>query len=67
MTEKARELECPIYLNPGQLASRWGFHPESIRRKIRRGEIPAIAIGGRLLVPVEAVIQIEDDGKIQKN
>lgn len=38
------------YLNPSQIHLRWGFHPESIRRMVRQGRLPAVRIGRRLLV-----------------
>ena len=51
-------------LSPGALAARWEYHPESVRRKIRNGTLPAIRIGGRLRVPLEAIEKIESDGRV---
>ena len=38
------------YLSSTDVCQRWQFHPESIRRMIRQGRLPAIRIGRRLLV-----------------
>jgi hypothetical protein len=40
------------------------FHPETIRRKIRNGEIGSIIIGGRRLVPEEEVLRVEAEGSV---
>jgi excisionase family DNA binding protein len=33
------------FLPPAELAKRWRLNPETIRRMIRRGEIPAVKVG----------------------
>ncbi len=49
---------------PRDVAKRWMFHPETIRRKIRNGEIGSIIIGGRRLVPEEEVLRVEAEGSV---
>ena len=51
-------------LSPGALAARWEYHPESVRRKIRNGSLPAIRLGTRLRIPLDAVEKIESEGRI---
>lgn len=43
------------YLSPNQLHLRWSLHPESIRRIVRKGKIPAIKIGKRLRISLAEV------------
>ena len=59
MATKSNQL-----LSPGALAARWEYHPESIRRLIRSGKVPAIRLGNRLRISLEAIEKIEDDGRI---
>lgn len=56
------EQTDPTYFTPGQLAERWGFHVESVRRLLRLGKLPRVWIGRRLLIPAEAVKEYERDG-----
>ena len=53
------------FLNPSQLHTRWGFHPESIRRMVRQGRLPAVRIGKRLLVSQTDVEAFEQDHRVQ--
>ena len=53
------------FLTPSQLAARWGWNPESIRRAIRQGRIGSIIISRRRLVPVPEVERIEAQGRVQ--
>ena len=47
------------FLSPRQLASRWSFHEESVRRMIRSRRILAVRIGRRLRVPSDQVAVFE--------
>jgi len=47
------------FLTPAQLAARWQLHVESIRRKIRTGEIGSLVIGRRRLIPLEVINKLE--------
>ena len=51
------------YLTPTQLAERWGWHPESVRRKIREGKIAAVTVFRRRLIALAEVERIEVEGK----
>ena len=44
------------------LAQRWQFHPESVRRMIRQGRVPATIVGRRVRVALATVEAIERDG-----
>jgi excisionase family DNA binding protein len=53
----SKEATAPEFLTAGEVALRLRMRPDAVRRKIRRGEIPAIRLGtGRrapLRVPTE--------------
>ena len=51
-------------LSPKATAARWEYHPESIRRLIRSGKLPAIRLGSRLRIPLQAIEEIENSGRI---
>ena len=51
---------------PSQLAARWGWNPESIRRAIRQGRIGSVIISRRRLVPVSEAERIEAEGLVQR-
>ncbi len=48
-----------------ELARRWHQNPETVRRKIRRGELQATRIGRRLLISLGEVERTEDAGACQ--
>jgi excisionase family DNA binding protein len=49
------------FLTPAQLSARWICHEETVRRKIRENQIPAILLGRRRLIPLEAIERLEHD------
>ena len=55
------------FLNTYELCIRWGFHPESIRRMIRQGKIPAVRIGKSLRVSRSEVEALELSRKVIKH
>jgi len=57
-------IGIPKFLTPRQIAQRWCWHTESVRRMIRRREILSIVIGRRRLVPVVEIERIEADGTV---
>ena len=61
---RRRITDGTAHLTPTQLAARWGWHPESIRRAIRQRRIRAIIISRCLLVPREEVERMENEGRI---
>jgi excisionase family DNA binding protein len=52
------------FLTPAELARRWRWHPESIRRWTRLGKLPIVKIGRRTLIPLSAIEALEADGQI---
>ena len=42
-------------LSPREISRRWNTHPETARRMMRDGRLPAFKLGGRLRSPEEAV------------
>ncbi len=54
----------PKYLDVSALQSRWDLHPESVRRIIRAGHLPAIRFGGRLRIDLEDVMAFEQSHRV---
>jgi excisionase family DNA binding protein len=52
------------YFTPKQVAARWHWHTESVRRMIRERRLPCVIIGRRLLVPEEELLRTESQGRI---
>ena len=52
------------YLTPRQVADRWAWHVESVRRAIRQRRIESVIISRRRLVPVAEVERIEAEGRV---
>jgi hypothetical protein len=61
---KENTSEIKAFLTPKDIAVRWSWHTESIRRKIRRREITSVIIGRRLLIPIAEVERIEASGTV---
>jgi len=58
-------IKPEIFLTPAELAQRWRWHPESIRRWTRLGRLPIVKVSRRILIPLAAVEAIEADGRIE--
>lgn len=54
------------HFTPAQVAARWGWHVESVRRAIRQRRIEAVVISRRLLVPLGEIVRIETEGRIAR-
>ncbi|KAB2912481.1 MAG: helix-turn-helix domain-containing protein [Dechloromonas sp.] len=54
----------PHYIDVAALQSRWDLHPESVRRIIRSGHLPAIRFGGRLRINLEDVNAFEASHRV---
>jgi len=63
---KTHRTDGSKYFTPRQVAERWAWHPESVRRAIRQRRIEAVVISRRLLVPVVEVTRIEAEGCITR-
>lgn len=63
---KCRSTDGTQFFTPGQLAARWAFHVESVRRLIRKGSIEAVILGRRLLIPLAEIQRIENEGRVAR-
>jgi hypothetical protein len=52
------------FLTPAELARRWRWHPESVRRWTRLGKLPVVKVSRRTLIPLSAIEALEADGWI---
>ena len=57
-------MNTATYLSVDQIRERLGFHPESIRRLIRLGKLPALRIGRRLRINVADLEAFESSRRI---
>jgi hypothetical protein len=65
--KKSRKTDGITHLTPDQLGERWAFHPETIRRKCRTGEIASVVIARRRLIPLVEILRIEKEGSLWGN
>jgi helix-turn-helix protein len=55
--------KIPPYLFPPKLvADRWGRCTKTIQRLISSGALPSVQVGGRRLVPLDAIVAAEKNG-----
>jgi hypothetical protein len=54
------------FLTSAQIAARWGWHEESVRRKIRRRELGSVLVGRRRLVLLAEVELLERQGAVPR-
>jgi excisionase family DNA binding protein len=59
VAEKEKTIDPKPYLSPAQLAARWGFHVESVRRLVRRESWPVVRVGRRIRIPIAFVEKYE--------
>jgi len=59
----SRATDSSKHFTPQQVASRWAWHVESVRRAIRQGRIPASVIFRRILIPIVEIERIEAEGR----
>jgi hypothetical protein len=62
--EKPKENREPQFLTAAEVAARWQFHPESVRKMIRQGRLPRVYISRRILVPMSAIVDYERQGTV---
>jgi len=65
-TKISRKTDGSKFLTPHQIADRWGWHPESIRRAIRERRIESAIISRRRLVPLTEIERIETEGHMAR-
>jgi hypothetical protein len=61
VAEKEKPTDAKPYLTSAQLAARWGFHIESVRRLVRRESWPVVRVGRRILIPISFVEKYESE------
>lgn len=61
-----RKTDGSKYFTPRQVAERWAWHVESVRRAIRQRRIESVVISRRLLVPLTEIERIEAEGRIAR-
>jgi excisionase family DNA binding protein len=63
---RRRQTDGTAFFTPHQVAGRWSFHPESVRRLVRKGQIAAVILGRRVLIPLAEIQRIENEGRIAR-
>ena len=58
-TTPQNPIRAGEFLTPAELATRWRWHPESIRRLLRQGRLPSLRLGGKRIIPVADVLAYE--------
>ena len=61
-----RRTDGTKYFTPEQIAERWGWHVESVRRALRQRRMAYVVISRRLLVPIAEVERVEAEGHIAR-
>lgn len=62
--KRVRATDGTKFFTPSQVADRWGWHPESVRRAIREKRFSSVIISRRRLVPITEVERIESEGRV---
>jgi hypothetical protein len=52
------------YFTPQQVAKRWAWHVESVRRAIRQRRLASVILSRRRLVPIAEIERLEAAGRI---
>lgn len=60
-------FETETYMTPKELAFRWHWHQESVRRLLRERRLASIVVGRRRLVPIAEILRVEQSGFIARN
>ena len=55
------------YATPKELAARWRWHEESVRRFLRQRRLASVIIGRRRLIPITEIIRVEQNGFISQS
>lgn len=62
---RAGQVNSPVYLSARQLADRWQFHQESVRRMLRAGKLPVVKLGKSVRVALADVLAYEQQNRVQ--
>jgi DNA-binding LytR/AlgR family response regulator len=65
-TGKAHRTDGTKFFTPRQVADRWAWHVESVRRALRERRIESTIIARRRLVPIAEIERIEAEGRIAR-
>jgi hypothetical protein len=65
-TKSPRKTDGSKFFTPQQIADRWGWHVESVRRLIRQRRIESVIISRRRLAPLAEIERFEADGLIAR-
>ena len=52
------------FFTPSTLANRWHRHTETVRRMLRRRQLPSVVLGRQRLIPRAAVLAAEEAGAV---
>lgn len=63
---KSHRTDGSKFFTPHQIANRWGWHVESVRRAIRQRRIESVIISRRRLVALTEIERIETEGLIAR-
>lgn len=63
-SRKEIAFNIDAFFTPSTLATRWHRHTESVRRMLRRRQLPSVVLGRQRLIPREAVLEYERAGFI---
>jgi hypothetical protein len=66
VTKAPRKTDGSKFLTPQQIADRWAWHVESVRRAIRERRVESVIISRRRLVPLAEIERIEANGLIAR-
>jgi hypothetical protein len=62
--KQTRQTDGTRFFTPAQVAARWAWHPESVRRAIRQRRIASVVISRRRLIPLSEIERVEREGFI---
>ena len=63
---ESRATDGSKYLTPHQLAGRWGWHTESVRRLLRERRMASVIVSRRRLVPLAEIQRVEEEGSVNR-
>lgn len=66
LAKSPRKTDGSKFLTPQQVAERWGWHVESVRRAIRQRRIASVILSRRRLVPLLEIERTEAEGLVAR-